>query len=146
MIRDERGAVYVEMLIAFPVVWVAFLGAYMFAYICAADLILERAASAAARAASVFMADLESRYPQNGGDAARVMAVREAARRVSMASPGIDPGSVAVDVSGDQSNWSALTTRVRANFDCRPFLVGILCGPDFTVSLSADASMPFQGP
>jgi Flp pilus assembly protein TadG len=142
MIRDERGAAYVEWLIAFPVLWVAFLGTYMFAYVCAADLIVERAASAAARAASVFMADHNAFY---GDPVERELYVRAAAQRVTVASPALDPNSVAVAVTGTRSSWSQLNARVQANFDCTPFLVGFLCGPDFNVGLTAEASMPFQG-
>ena len=142
MIRDQRGAAYVEWLIALPVLWVAFLGSYMFSYVCAADLIVERAASAAARAASVFMADHSSFY-QNAGE--RELFVRAAAQRVAVASPTLDPGSVAVAVTGTRGGFSMLTTRVQATFDCTPFLVGFLCGPDFDVDLTAEASMPYMG-
>jgi Flp pilus assembly protein TadG len=142
MIRDQRGAAYVEWLIAFPVLWVASLGAYMFSYVCAADMIVERAASAAARAAAVFMADHDSFY---SAPSERELYVRAAAQRVTVASPALDPGSVNVAVTGTRGAWSQLTARVQADFDCRPFLVGFLCGPDFHVDLRGEASMPFQG-
>lgn len=143
MIRDERGGAFVETLIAFPCVLFTFLGVYMMIYMYAADLIVERAASAAARAASVYLADSASLFPS---DEVRMSYVREAARRVLFASPVLDANSVEVEVAGDRSGWSELTASVHADFDCAVFLVPVICGLDGKARISASSPMIFQGP
>jgi Flp pilus assembly protein TadG len=143
MIRDERGAAVAEMAVVFPVVFTFFLGTYMLAYLFAADLIVERSASAAARAASVYMADSATFYTDHDN---RLGYVREAARRVLFASPALDPESVRVTLTGQESGASMLTANVHANFECGVFIVSFLCGLDHRVVLHASASMPYQGP
>jgi hypothetical protein len=143
LIHDRRGVAYVEMLIAFPTVLVAFLGTYMFAYLASAHLISERAASAAVRAAAVYMADADSFHP--GGDAQRSAYVLEAARRVLLASPGVVPGSLRMQVSGERSGFAVLRASLSVDFDCTMFAVGMLCGLDRKVTLRASAAMSYQG-
>ena len=55
--RDARGAVFVEQLIAFLPVMFFFLAAWQLMELCAGDLLVKRAASAAARAAVVVLPD-----------------------------------------------------------------------------------------
>lgn len=62
--RDETGAVMVEYLVAFLPVIFSFLATWQLLEVCAADLIIRRAASAAARGAAVVLPDDPSFYDQ----------------------------------------------------------------------------------
>jgi hypothetical protein len=141
-VRDERGAAFTEALIAFPVILMGFLGLYQLSYLYAADLIVKRAASAAARAAMVFLADDERYY--GGGGAPREAYVTEAARRVMLASPMLDPRTLRVAVSGDRAGFALLNAQVEVDFSCAVFLVGAFCGADNSVPLSAKATLPIS--
>ena len=143
--RDERGAAYVETLITLPVVLVFFLAVFQFGYLCTADLIVQRAAEAAARAAVVFLPDDPVFYADNSASG-REAYVAEAARRVLYASNMIDRSSLKVSISGARSGTSTLTTRVDTAFDCSIFLVQLVCGLDRKVNLSAEAKLPYQQP
>lgn len=143
MMRDERGATYVETLIAFPVVLIVSLAIYQFAYVCAAHLIVKRAASAAARAAIVFLSDDPAYYPDASAET-RQAYVAEAARRVLLASAHFVPGSLRVDVSGQRGVFTPLTATVHTRFNCAVFMVRSLCGLDAELPLSARATLPYQ--
>ena len=67
MLRDERGVAYVETLIAFPVMFALFNAMMLFGYVSTASLIVQRAASAAARAAVVFLPDDPEYYDRTDG-------------------------------------------------------------------------------
>ncbi|RYZ05493.1 MAG: hypothetical protein EOO73_19780 [Myxococcales bacterium] len=69
LVRHERGAVFVEHLIAYLPVLFFFLATWQLIELCAARLIVQRAASAAARAAIVILPDDPAFY-QGGGEAA----------------------------------------------------------------------------
>jgi Flp pilus assembly protein TadG len=143
LLDDERGAAFVETLITLPVVLTFFLGLFMFGYLCTADLIVQRAAGAAARAAVVFLPDDPAFYTQGH---AREAYVKEAARRVLLASTALDPGALSVSISGDRRGSSTITTTVHTAFDCAPFIVGLFCGLDRKVALEASARLPYQEP
>jgi Flp pilus assembly protein TadG len=145
VVRDERGAAYTETLIALPVVLVFFLGLFQLGYVCTADLIVQRAAGAAVRAAVVFLPDDPSFYADNL-PTTREAYVKEAARRVLLASPMFDPGALSVSILGTRSGISTITTRVKTAFDCSTFLVKFLCGADHHVTLEAEARLPYQQP
>jgi hypothetical protein len=101
---------------------------------------MERAASAAARAAIVFLAPHEL-LPSDGGAPAQAY-VTEAARRVLLASPAIDPSTVKVSASGDRSGFAMVTVKVEASMACGA--LSLLCGLDGKVGLTSEASLPIQ--
>jgi Flp pilus assembly protein TadG len=141
MIHDERGAATTETLIVFPVVLFFFLALFQLGYLCTAHLIVQRAASAAARAAMVYLADHPSYYPD---PEARAGYVKEAARRVLMASEQFVPGGLSVTLSGERKLGSPMLATVQAKYDCAVFLVGLLCGADMQLTLKASCSLPYQ--
>jgi hypothetical protein len=130
----------VETLIAFPVIFLSFFALYQLSFVYAADLIMERAASAAARAAVVFLAPHEL-MPSDGGAPAQAY-VTEAARRVLLASPAIDSSTIKVSASGEHSGFAMVTVKVEASMACRG--LSLLCGLDGKVGLSSEASLPIQ--
>lgn len=142
VLRDQRGAAATETLIAFPVVLFFFLGLFQIGYLCTAHLIVQRAASAAARAAMVYLPDHPGYY--QGGAAQQAGYVKEAARRVLMASAQFVQGGLQVELSGDRSIGSPLRATVHARYDCAVFLVGHLCGASQQTTLHASAVFPYQ--
>jgi Flp pilus assembly protein TadG len=139
MWRDQRGAVTVETLLALPFVLLSFLGVYQLTLLYSAHLVVQRAASAAARAAAVFLADDPSFHA--GGEGREVYA-REAARRVLLAAPGFDAGSLAVTVTGDRAGFALLTATVQTRVRCTVFALDALCGGG--PRLSGSAALPIQ--
>jgi len=139
LLHDQRGAVTVETLLALPVVLMCFLGVYQLTLLYSAHLVVQRAASAAARAAAVFLADDPSFHT---GGAGREQYAHEAARRVLLAAPGFDPGSLNVAVSGDRESFSLLTATVQTRVRCTVFALEALCGGG--LSLSGRAALPIQ--
>lgn len=137
--RDQRGGVMVETLVALPFVLLSFLGVYQLTLLYSADLVVQRAASAAARAAVVFLADDPSFH---GGDAGRELYAVEAARRVLLAAPGFDPDSLRVSVTGDRAGFSLLTATVQARVRCTVFALDVLCGGG--PRLRGRAALPIQ--
>lgn len=143
MIHDERGAAYAEALISLPLLLMLFLGLFQYVYVCAADLIIERAASAAARAAVVFMPD-DPNYYEDPSPEARQRYVAEAARRVLFAAGTFDPESVRVDLGSERGQFTPLTATVHAGFRCGVFLVRAFCGAERKLTLHASATLPYQ--
>lgn len=142
--RDERGAAYAETLVSLPLILILFLALYQFVYVCAADLIMERAAAAAVRAAIVFLPDSPLYYDDPSPER-RQLIVAEAARRVLMASKNFDTSSVRVNLSGDRSAaFGPMKASVEAQYDCSVFLVEGFCGRDRKVLLHAEATLPHQ--
>ncbi len=147
LVRDQRGVAFTETLIALPVVLLSFFGVYMFAYLGGASLVMQRAASAAARSASVFLADAAANYQGNADPTqARLHYAHEAARRVLSASSALRHGSLSTSVVGARGGFAPLRVQLRSHFDCSVFLLSALCGPDGVIELHAESVMPYQGP
>ena len=139
MWRDQRGGVTVETLLALPWVLLGFLGVYQLTLLYSAHLVVQRAASAAARAAAVFLADDPSFH---AGGAERELYAVEAARRVLLAAPGFDPASLDVAVTGAGASFALLTATVQTRVRCTVFAFETLCGNG--VRLSGKAGLPLQ--
>lgn len=141
--RDVQGAVFVEVLIAYlPVVFV-FLGTWQLVELWAAHLLLERAASAAARAAAVVLPDDPARY---AGERDKLLDVELAAASVLAVSPHFSSDfSVETDLSATETNRSApITVTVRARFHCFAAWASIVCGGD-SIELSAKGRTAYHG-
>ncbi|MET0385807.1 MAG: hypothetical protein ABW321_07605 [Polyangiales bacterium] len=158
MIRDERGVGYVETLVAFPVMFAMFNAVFLFGYLCAAQVIVQRAASAATRAAVVFLPDDPEYYDrsdtQSGNkSASREACVKEAARHVLMASPFFltGPSDLDVKIEGDKKHFRPTTVTVHAKYSCSRFLGSFICrltgapsNGQNVAHLSAQATLPYQ--
>src|SRR6185436_6787073 len=65
LLRDQRGAAYVEFLLAFIPLFIMFLGMVQMALMYAGDLVVRHAATTAARAAVVVLPDDPQYYGGN---------------------------------------------------------------------------------
>lgn len=148
MIRrlDSAGAVAVEYLIAFlPVMWF-FASTWQIADLYAAHLIVQRAASAAGRAASVVLPDDPFYYGGaaiNDYSGVRKAQIELAANLVLQASSKI-LASPQVSIEGASGN-GPLTATVRARYRCIPGWGSLVCGADGVQTLSAAARYPYHG-
>jgi hypothetical protein len=141
--EDEQGAAVVEAVVALPILLIVFLQVLHFGFLLAADLIVERAAMAAVRAAVVFLPDDPKYYPDPSLGTRRQY-IAEAARLVLIASPHFDPSALEIQVEGTASGFSPITVRVNTLFDCTPFLAAFVCGADRRFPLHAEATLPAQ--
>jgi len=145
-VRSTRGAISVEYLIAFLPVMLFFASVWQLADLYAAHLIVQRAASAAGRAASVVLPDDPHYY---GGAAvntfagARKTQIELAANLVLRASPKIlAQPEVAIEGA---SGAGPLTATVRARVRCFPGWGSLVCGADGLQTLTGAARYPYHG-
>jgi hypothetical protein len=144
-VLDTRGSISVEYLVAFLPVMFFFASVWQLAGLYAGQLIVQRAASAAGRAASVVIPDDPFYY---GGQSAndytdmRRRHVELAANLVLDASAHI-LASPEVSIDGYQGN-GPLLARVRARFQCFPGWSVFVCGVDGLRTLTASARYPYH--
>lgn len=149
--RDERGAIFVETVIALVPVLLMFALACQMIDFYVHELIAQRAAAAAVRAAVVVLPDAGVYY----GDAddrlldrftgERKRAVEAAALAVLRASPSFQPHSLQLSVSGRGARGSTLGLTLAADYNCVLPNVRLLCGFDRKLTLRAEARLAYQG-
>lgn len=151
MIRDQRGAVYLEMLISYLPVLLFFFGVLQLADVAAAHLIVERAAGAAVRAAVVVIPDDEVFYLGTElSPAERKRAdIERAADMVLRAMHRLVHDGHNVELNRDMSIEherdhlrDPVTARVSVEYRC---FARLFCGWGGTLSLQAEATLPYQG-
>ena len=150
MIRDQRGAVYLEMLIGYLPVLAFFFGVLQFADVAAAHLIVQRAAGAAARAAVVVLPDDDVFYigaDRDVGPGDRKLADIQRAADLVLHTMNRLQGDVELDgpttiVHGEDQVRAPVTATVHARYRC---FARVFCGADGAVELSAQATLPYQG-
>lgn len=145
--RDERGAVFVEHLIAYLPVIFFFLATWQLIELCAAQLIVQRAASAAVRAAIVVMPDdpalyLDARPPDPDCHDPKTADVILAAAMILGANPHLGKPKVKIDGT---SGSSPTTVTVTAPFSCFAGWASLVCGVGGVRTLTARATHVFQG-
>lgn len=136
----------VETLIAYLPILFFFMATWQLTELCAAHLVVERSASAAARAASVVLPDDPFYYGGAGINAyegSRKSDIELAAKMVLAAAPQISDDPV-ISVSGN-SGTGPLKATVTANFHCFAGWVSIVCGGGGVRKLSVDAEAAYQG-
>jgi len=143
---DQRGAVFVEHLIAYLPVMFFFLATWQLLELCAAHLIVKRAASAAARAASVVLPDDPAYYDGAGKDkftGKKQEEIQLAAALILATSPHFssDFKVVVPETSGS----APLTATVTAQFHCFAGWVSLVCGPSGARELTGKATYAYQG-
>jgi hypothetical protein len=143
--RHTRGAIAVEYLIAFLPVMYFFASIWQIADLYAGHLIVQRAASAAGRAASVVLPDDPAYYGGAGPTYAglRRTQIELAANLVLQASTKI-AAAPQVTIEGASGN-GPLTATVRARFLCFPGWGNLVCGADGQQLLTASARYPYHG-
>jgi hypothetical protein len=147
--RDERGSVMLETSIAFVTVVAGFVCLCQLADLYVHELIVSRAASAAARAAVVVLPDDGAHY----GDptqrtlhrfvGARKVAIEAAARAVLQASSSFAPDA-SVTLAGERRAGALLTAHVAVRYGCSLRIWNPVCGSAGTRVLRASASLPYQ--
>ena len=150
--RTQRGAVYIEFLVALLPVLFFFFAVWQVADACAAHLIVERAAQAAVRAAVVVMPDNGKFYgaedPNVGVDTlsgARGKDVEAAARLVLVASPHFVETPSTIEIAPPEPHGhEPVTATVTAGYRCSSW-VSLLCGATGSLDMTASATLPYQG-
>lgn len=142
---ETRGVIFVEHLIAYLPVMFFFMATWQLIEMCAAHLVLKRAASAAARAAVVVLPDDPAYYgdvPKDKFQGKRQEDVKLAAALVL----GVNPhfGDFDVDVT-ETTGSQPLTATVRANFYCFAGWASLVCGPGGARLLTAKSTYAYQG-
>jgi hypothetical protein len=151
MIGDQRGAIYLELLISYLPVLLFFFGVLQLADVAAAHLIVQRAAGAAARAAVVVIPDDEVFYTGTELSARELKRadIERAADMILRATHRLDEDSGNVELNRDMTIEhdrdrlrDPVTARVSAEYRC---FARLFCGLDGTVTLHAEATLPYQG-
>jgi hypothetical protein len=157
LVRDTRGAVYVEFLIVFLPMFVLFMSLVQFAFVEVANLVTKHAAVTAVRAAIVVLPDDPAYYekaPVNKPTGGRKEAIEAAARARLLAVATLPMLEVKFPVAPGASDEKTQyaqddVVRVRIEFD---YKCGIPIGARFVCNLltqhktlKAEAAMPLQG-
>lgn len=145
--RDQRGAVFVEHIIAYLPVMFFFLATWQLLDLCAAHLILKRAASAAARAAVVVLPDDPAYYDGVAKDnfsGKRKEDIEFAAQLILSASPHFSSDAT-VEVPSNLKSGEPLTATVKAKYHCFAGWVSLVCGPTGVRELTAKSIYAYQG-
>ncbi|HEY0465796.1 MAG TPA: hypothetical protein VGC79_16395 [Polyangiaceae bacterium] len=145
--RDQRGAVFVEQLIAYMPVMFFFMATWQLIDLCAAHLILKRAASAAARAAVVVLPDDPAFYDgveKDSFSGKRKEDIELAAALILATSPHFT-SDFKVEVPSGLKGGAPLTATVKAKFFCFAGWVSLVCGPTGVRELRAKSSYAYQG-
>lgn len=149
LLRDARGAVYVEFLIAFFPLFFFFLALVQLAFVTSANLITKHSAVTAARAAVVVLYDDPKRY--GGEPVGRATGKRrediERAARIPLSTMGLELGAVKVDMAENVGRDEPVTVKVEYDYHCQvPWGRSVVCG-FFTnrKKLKGEATLPNQG-
>lgn len=147
MQRDTRGAIFVEHLIAYMPVMFFFMATWQLIELCAAHLIVQRAASAAGRAAIVVLPDDPAYYgdvPKDTFQGKREDDVKLAAALILAANPHL--GNLEVEVTPKTPSGSVpLNVTVKASFQCFAGWASLVCGPGGSRQLTAKSTYAYQG-
>lgn len=145
--RDQRGAVYLETLIAFVPVFVFFLGTLQLADASVAQLIVQHASTTAARAAVVVLPDDGAYYDDrpnadlNAFVGARRLDVERAADLILRANPRLHVNGANVRLNQrSYADRDDLIATVESRYRC---LVPALCGGG--IDLHAESKLVYQG-
>ncbi len=149
-IRDRRGAIMLETLIAFLPLLFFFVGICQVADGYAHQLIVQRAASAAVRAAVVVLPDDPIHYKNvrpHQYIGARKRAIDRAAEIILDASLTFRKSPHTIRVTGVRrpKGGDPITARVSARYTCILPLLGMFCGRRRHIQLNAEATLPYQG-
>lgn len=148
LLRDTRGAVYVEFLAVFLPLFMFFLSLVQLIFVQTASLITNHAAMTAVRAAVVVVHDDPAAYggvPEGSVSGARLADIQRAAE-IPLAALGPEGQGVTVDVGSSYTRDQLITVRVSYDYKCRvPGGALVVCGPSGIKKLAAEASMPNQG-
>lgn len=157
LLRDARGAIYVEFLIVFLPLFVMFMSLVQFAFVQVANLVTKHAAVQAARAAIVVLPDDPAFYGNTpmykvAGDRKTVIDAAARGRLLAVASsPDFEikfpssPGGG--DDRGSFKQDDLVRVQLTMNYACKiPIGNRVVCGAfSNTKKLKAEAALPLQG-
>ena len=145
---STRGAIMVEFLIAYMPVLVGFLMFWQLGELIVAKLVVERASSAAGRAAVVVLPDDAAFYDGDVQDTFagnRKRQIRMAAGMILQASPHISE-NFTVDVSNPPVTGDRIgTIKVRVDAEYRCNVLQWVCGATGVTILHAETEHAYQG-
>jgi hypothetical protein len=150
LVRDTKGAVYVEFLAAFFPLFIFFLALVQFIFVQIGSLITSHSAMVAARSAVVVIPDdVANGYNSDPGLVSEGTQRRQEilrAARIPLSTMGLDPTAVTVEMGDSFQRDEMVTVEVHYEFKCRvPGGSVLVCGADTTKTLIGRASMPNQG-
>ena len=145
-LKQDEGAVFVEMLIAYLPVMFFFMATWQLAELAAAHLVVQHAAAMTARAAAVVIPDDPFYYDGTATDAytgSRKDDVELAAKMILASAPQIsnDPQ---ITVTGASGNGPMKAT-VAANFHCLAGWVSLVCGAGGVRTITVSAESAYHG-
>ncbi len=141
----QTGAVYVETLVVYVPLMLLFFGTFQLGELAAASLVLRRATSAAARAATVVLPDDPARYgtPIHEFAGRRREDIEAAANMIAEAAPQLE--DVSVSVSAVDGATTEFTTTVDAVFVCKGAVTALVCGLDGRLPLTHSTTQYYNG-
>jgi hypothetical protein len=143
---DQRGAVFVEKLIVYLPMLLAFFAAWELAELGAAHVVTQRACAAAGRAAMVVLGDDPAFYedePIGSFDGMRRADIELAAAMILSAVPRMSD-DFSVEIAEEPKNsGDVFEVAVSASYDCG--LVSLICGGDSSVELLATSQHTYHG-
>lgn len=156
LIKDIRGAVYVEFLIAFMPVFIMFLGLIQLADLHQANIIVNHSAMMAVRSAVVILHDNPSYYDNvevGKPTGKRLDEIKRAAMMPLLASRSITEYKVNLpaQAGGEDTQQKIerddmVRVRVEAHFECRvPLVNKLMCGAKSLKTISAESVLPNHG-
>jgi hypothetical protein len=143
---DERGAVFVEKLIVYLPLLMAFFAAWELAELGAAHIVTQRACAAAGRAAMVVLGDDPTFYdgePPGSFDGQRRADIELAAGMILSAIPRMKD-DFSVELADEPSNLGdVFEVTLTASYDCA--IVSMICGGDDALELVATSKHTYHG-
>lgn len=146
--RGQRGAVYVEFLIVYIPVLLTFFSVWQLGELASANLVVKRATTAAARAATVVLPDDPDFYggtPVDTYGGARADDIQLAAGLVLMAAPQITDMSLDVNTYPYAGRERLVSVRLSAEYHCLGAAIAVVCGLDGKVDLTSETIQAYHG-
>lgn len=146
LLRDRRGAVLVEFVVAIVPMMTAFFGFVEVSKIYAAKLATRHAAITAARAAAVYSNSHDNNPGAEGSGEEQVKGAAAAALGPWIGSGAISAVDVKIDdQSSKEDPYGPVKVSVNATYNCSVPMGGRLVCTGGKMRLSYDATMPHQG-
>ncbi len=146
LLRDRRGAVLVEFIVALMPMMMTFFGFVEVSKIYAAKLATKHATITAARAAAVFSNAHENNPGAEGSGEEQAKGAAAAALGPWIGNGAISSVDVTVtDRSSKEDPYGPVTVKVTATYQCKVPMMGQVVCKGGTMKIPYEATMPHQG-
>ena len=147
LLRDRRGAVLVEFIVALMPMMMTFFGFAEVSKIYAAKLGCKHAAITAARAAAVMSNAHENNPGAEGSGEEQIKAAAGAALGPWIGTGAISSVNVTVsDKSSKSDPYGPVKVKVTARYNCKmPMMGRVVCPQGGKMTMAYEATMPHQG-